>query len=159
MDTPSYSPEPSDCSSQKEEWEAEQAAIGARSTRNPLFLLPQTLWPVDESGQRPRYRFKKDMGALASTRIPMPILQIHQAFDDFGAWVIPAGKVSQSRESFQPHNRGFKLPLDQTDFYKKYVSLAERDFSPPQEIRMGRSYSPLLLSTNLVVRPLLPEVL
>jgi len=84
---------------------------------------------LDESGQRPGYRFKKNVGTLASTTIPMAILPVCQAFDDFRAWVLPTGKVFQSREAFQPHNRGFKLSLDQADFYKKYVSLVGKDSS------------------------------
>lgn len=107
---------------------------------NDNHTFDSTRVEIDESGPRPKYKFKKVKGTLDSTKISYTILPAKQAFDDFGNQVLPAAKVSQLREVFQPDKRGFKLPLEKADFYKKYVSLVGKDAPtdpPAEEILMG----------------------
>lgn len=84
---------------------------------------------ADESGLRPRFRFRKASRLVESTKISA-IFPARQGFEDFGKWTKLHSKVPQSHQVSRPHNRGFLVFLKKDEFCGHYVSLIGKDASP-----------------------------
>jgi len=57
------------------------------------------------------------------TQISTAILHARQAFQDFSSWNAVHSKAPQSHVLFQPHNRGFVVPLKKEEFCGHFLSL------------------------------------
>lgn len=99
---------------------------------------------VDDSGLRTRFRFCKASRLVNPTKISSAILPVQQTFDDFGSWAKMHSKVKQSHEVFQPHNRGFHIPLKKETFCGNYASLVSKDalFPVAKKLEWDEAVSP-----------------